>query len=83
VSLRRADFRETRVRGGDFSRAILDGARFGGAQLLTADFRGANLYGARELTAEQLMQCLTDEATVLPNGKRGPYLRHSGAEKAR
>ncbi len=27
------------------------------------------------------MQSLTDNMTVLPNGSKGPYLRHSGAEK--
>ena len=46
------------------------GARFGGAQLATADFRGANLQGAREMTPEQLMLCLTDQTTTLPNGKK-------------
>ena len=44
-------------------------------------FRGADLKGARELTAEQLGQAMTDESTVLPNGRRGPYLRKSGAVK--
>jgi hypothetical protein len=46
-----------------------------------ADFRGANLEGARELTSEQLQHALTDRTTILPNGSRGPYTRHSGAEK--
>jgi uncharacterized protein YjbI with pentapeptide repeats len=79
--LSHADFRDARIRGGDFSRAVLEGARFGGAQMFTADFRGANLRGARELTSEQLTQSFTDQATILPNGSRGPYLRHSGAER--
>jgi uncharacterized protein YjbI with pentapeptide repeats len=81
ASLHQADFRDVRFRGGDFSRAALKGARFGGALLHTADFRGANLLGARELSPEQLQQALTDDTTILPNGKRGPYLRYSGAEK--
>jgi len=45
------------------------------------DFRGANLVGARELTPEHLLTSLTDQSTVLPNGKRGPYMKNSGAEK--
>ena len=79
----RSDFREARISGGDFGRAVLARSRFGGAKLKTADFRGADLTGARELTGEQLLQTLTDEATVLPNGKRGPYMRNSGAERAK
>ena len=39
--------------------------------------------GAREMTMEQLCQALTDRTTVLPNGRRGPYMRYSGAEKPR
>ena len=69
------------MQGGDFCRAILGGARFGKARLVTVDFRGANLEGAREMTAEQLGMSLTDHRTILPNGKKGPYLKHSGAEK--
>jgi hypothetical protein len=79
--MRGCDFRDVRMRGGDFCRAVLEGARFGRAQLTTADFRGANLQGAREMTPEMLMQSLTDRATVLPNGKLGPYMKYSGAEK--
>src|SRR5262249_4564150 len=81
ADLRECDFREVRLRGGDFGRSVLSGSRFGEAKLLMADFRGANLQGVRELTAEQLTQSLTDNRTILPNGKRGPYLRNSGAEK--
>jgi uncharacterized protein YjbI with pentapeptide repeats len=57
----------------DFSRCVLGGARFSGAQMTTTDLRGANLQGARELTSEQLMQALTDATTILPNGNRGPF----------
>jgi hypothetical protein len=41
----------------------------------------ANLAGARGLTAKQLLQTLTDETTILPNGTFGPYVRRSGAER--
>jgi uncharacterized protein YjbI with pentapeptide repeats len=75
------DFRESNLRGADFSGAVLSGARFGGAVLFSADLRGANLRGARELTSDQLCQARTDQRTILPNGKQGPYLRHSGAER--
>ena len=61
----------------------LEGARFGGAVLKMADFRGANLAGARELTSDQLTGSITDGTTVLPNGKRGPYVRNSGAERVK
>ncbi len=81
ADMRGCDFREARLRGGDFCRAILAGARFAKAQLVTVDFRGANLQGARELTAEMLMQSLTDQTTTLPNGKKGPFMKFSGAEK--
>jgi uncharacterized protein YjbI with pentapeptide repeats len=83
AELRDVDFREARMRGGEFGRAVLSGARFGGAQFQIVDFRGANLRGARELTAEQLSQALTDPSTTLPNGSFGPYLKNSGAERAR
>jgi uncharacterized protein YjbI with pentapeptide repeats len=81
VALADCDFRGVKVLGGDFNHALLAGARFGGAQLKMADLRGANLRGARELTSEQLLQSLTDQSTILPNGSNGPYRRMSGAEK--
>jgi hypothetical protein len=28
-----------------------------------------------------LCQALTDQTTILPNGKHGPYLKRSGAER--
>jgi hypothetical protein len=31
----------------------------------------------------QLSQALTGSTTILPNGRRGPYMRYSGAEKPR
>ena len=71
------------MRGGEFAGAVLAGARFEGAKLLTVDFRGADLRGVRDLTAEQLLQALTDAATTLPNGTKGPYMKYSGAEKVR
>jgi hypothetical protein len=83
ASLADCDFRNAKVLGGDFNHAVLAGARFGSAQLKMADFRGANLRGARELTSDQLLQVLTDQTTILPNGSNGPYRRMSGAEKAR
>jgi hypothetical protein len=46
-----------------------------------ADLRGADLTGAREMTSAQLLGALIDDRTILPNGKKGPYLRNSGAEK--
>ena len=76
-----ADFRHADLSGVDFSRSDLSNAHFGGAKLFAADLRAANLTGARELTAGQLTQARTDESTTLPNGSRGPYRRHSGAER--
>ncbi|HOL73166.1 MAG TPA: hypothetical protein PKW45_17100, partial [Bryobacteraceae bacterium] len=58
-------------------------ARFEDAQMFTADLRGANLQGARGLTAAQLSQARTDERTILPNGRTGPYVKGSGAERPR
>ena len=76
------DFREALpFRGGDFWKSTLAGARFGDAKFAMADLRGADLTGAREMTADQLSQSLTDQSTVLPNGSRGPFMRRSGAEK--
>ncbi len=49
--------------------------------MLGADLRAANLAGARGLSREQLSQALTDDSTVLPNGKPGPYIKYSGAEQ--
>ena len=83
ANLRQCDFTDARLLGGDFGLAVLEGARFGGAVLKMADFRGANLAGARELTSDQLMGSITDGTTVLPNGKRGPYVRNSGAERVK
>ena len=77
------DFRDANLSGAKFGGADLARARFGGARMLTTDLRGANLDGARELTMSQLSQSLTDRTTVLPNGRRGPYMRYSGAEKPR
>ena len=71
------------MRGGEFNRAVLGGARFSGAKLLMTDFRGANLEDARELGSEQLSQALTDRTTILPNGAKGPYIKGSGSEKPR
>jgi uncharacterized protein YjbI with pentapeptide repeats len=79
----RCDFRDARIRACDFRRANLQYCRFGGAILDAVDLRKANLAGARGLTAEQLLQTLTDETTILPNGTPGPYLRRSGAERPR
>jgi len=31
--------------------------------------------------AEQLGMSVTDQTTILPNGKKGPYMKYSGAEK--
>lgn len=76
-----ADFRGAQLKGSDFSRAKLSRARFGGAVLSGADLRWADLKGARELTSEQLLQAITDDRTILPNGSRGPYLRNSRAER--
>jgi hypothetical protein len=77
------DFRDANLGGAKFCGADLTLARFGGARMLAADMRGANLDGAREMSMEQLSQSLTDRTTVLPNGRRGPYMRYSGAEKPR
>jgi hypothetical protein len=79
--LRGADFREAQLGGVIFCQADLTGARFAAANLFTADLRGADLTGARELTSQQLLQARTDQNTILPNGSRGPYRRHSGAER--
>jgi hypothetical protein len=81
--LSEVDFRDANLSGAKFGAADLARAKFGGARMLAADLRGANLDGARELTMEQLSQALTDRTTVLPNGRRGPYMRYSGAEKPR
>jgi len=61
---------------------VLAGARFEGAQLSTADFRGANLEGARDLTAAQLGQALTDRGTTLPNGSHGLIFDFRSGEAA-
>jgi uncharacterized protein YjbI with pentapeptide repeats len=76
-----ADFREAQLNGADLCRAELRDVRFRGAKLFGADLRGADLTGARELTSAQLMQARTDDATILPNGARGPFRRNSGAER--
>jgi hypothetical protein len=44
--------------------------------------RGANLQGARELTPNQLAQARTDSTTILPDGAKGPYMKHCGHERA-
>ena len=75
------DFREAQLSGADLCRAELRNARFRGAKLFGADLRAADLTGARELTSAQLAQGRTDETTILPNGARGPFRRHSGAER--
>jgi len=79
--LREADFREANLSGVKLGATSFARARFGGAKMFAADLRAADLRGARELTQEQLSQALTDSSTTLPNGKSGPYLRFSGAEK--
>jgi uncharacterized protein YjbI with pentapeptide repeats len=76
-----ADFRHADLTGANFSRSDLSNAHFGGAKLFAADLRAANLTGAHELTATHLTQARTDEATILPNGSKGPYRRYSGAER--
>jgi hypothetical protein len=53
----------------------------GGTNLLAANLCGADLSDAHGLTPGQLLQARTDERTVLPNGRHGPYLRFSGAER--
>jgi uncharacterized protein YjbI with pentapeptide repeats len=83
ATLPHADLREANLQGVTFRDAILQGARLGGADTFTTDFRGADLKGARELTKEQLSQALTDSYTILPNGSRGPYVKHSGSERPR
>lgn len=75
------DFREAKLDGAGFAGATLRESRFEGAGLNLADFRGADLKGARELTSEQLSSARTDDRTILPSGKRGPYLKHSGDER--
>jgi hypothetical protein len=81
ASMQECDFRDARLSGASFVRATLCDSRFGGADLTLADLRGANLRGARELTSDQLMITRTDDRTILPNGKPGPYMKHSGAER--
>jgi serine/threonine-protein kinase len=83
ASMQECDFREAKLTGASFTRAVLCGSRFGEADLSLADLRGANLRGARELTAAQLMAARTDDRTILPDGRRGPYLKGSGAESPR
>ena len=77
-----ADFREAILTGADFCQATLCSARFGEAKLFAADLREANLQGAREITSDQLSQARTSAGTTLPSGKRGVYLKGSGAERA-
>jgi hypothetical protein len=81
--LSEADFRDANLNGAKFGGANLTRAKFGGARMLTTDLRGANLDGARELTMAQLSQALTGSTTILPNGRHGPYMRYSGAERPR
>ena len=75
------DLRDSNLSGCDFTGASLTGTRLHGAKLQGADLRGANLHNALGLTARQLGQARTDDKTVLPNGKKGPYSRNSGAER--
>jgi len=77
----RCDFRGANLHYLDGERAQFHGCRFAGANLKHANLLGANLLNARELTAEQLLSARIDDRTILPNGSRGPYRRHSGAER--
>ena len=76
-----ADLRDAKLDGSEFAHAALHGAQMAGASLFAADLRAADLTGARGLRATQLMQARTDESTILPNKRRGPYIRGSGAER--
>jgi uncharacterized protein YjbI with pentapeptide repeats len=75
------DFRDANLDGVDFTRASLTRSRFAGASMRGTDLRWANLEGAREMTPAQLLQARTSDDTILPNGKLGPYLKRSGAER--
>ena len=80
-SMTACDFRGAKLQGASFGGATLCDSRFAGADLTLADLRGANLRGAREMTAEQLVSARTDDRTILPNGRPGPYMKQSGAER--
>jgi hypothetical protein len=61
---------------------VLTGALFTDAQTFTADLRNANLQGARGLTAAQLLRARTDDRTILPSGKSGPFVKGVGSERS-
>jgi uncharacterized protein YjbI with pentapeptide repeats len=71
AALRNVAFRDCDLSGARFQAAVFDGV----------DFRGTNLRGAQALSPELLLRSVTDGATILPNGTRGPYVRFSGAER--
>jgi serine/threonine protein kinase, bacterial len=81
ADLTRADFQGTNLTGIEFCAARLHGARMGETKLFAANLCGADLTGAQGLTSAQLSQARTDERTILPSGRRGPYLEGSGAER--
>jgi uncharacterized protein YjbI with pentapeptide repeats len=77
------DLRAARLSGADFTGALLAKALFDEAQTMTADLRNADLQGARGFTVTQLCQARTDDRTILPNGRNGPFVKGSGGEKPR
>jgi uncharacterized protein YjbI with pentapeptide repeats len=73
-----AQFEHSDLMSADLTRAILTGADLAGANLVDAnlqdaDLRAANLTGAN-VSPDQLAKAVTDDKTILPNGKPGPVL---------
>ena len=63
--------------------ASLANSRFAGAMVKAADFTTASLLGARDLAPHQLSMARTAAGTTLPNGSAGPFMKGSGAERAK
>ena len=67
-----AILRSANLRYTDFSGSTLCGVDFLGATIMLADLTGADLSDAVGLTNDQIDECITDDATILPDSFRGP-----------
>lgn len=73
ANLTDANLRGANLSGASFRKAILRNARLNDVQFEGTDFRGAILIDADIDDTTSLALTVTDRATVLPDGSRGPY----------
>jgi hypothetical protein len=74
-----SDLRRADLSGADLRAATLFASNLESANLAGVDLRGATLQCVVGLNGGQLAAARTDEATILPDGSKGPYRLGSNA----